>query len=152
MRFMKTFLPAVLLGWISLAGCTKKPTDVEALMQRANAYWDAATVFDLATMYDMEVQALDGSYMAADAVQVLASPTRVATYKLANPKIDGDTATIDLDLQLKISDSPAPGWSLPPRPDFWTKIDGVWYHGKHAVPAAEPPKTPPATMPVPKGT
>lgn len=152
MRFMKTYLLAGLLGGLSVAGCTQKPSDTEALMQRANTYWEAATVFDLATMYDMEIQALDGSYIAADAVQVLASPTRVDQFKLANPKIDGDTATIDLDLSLRIADSPAPGWSLPPRPDYWTKVDGVWYHGKHRAPSAEPSPAPPAETPAPEGS
>lgn len=129
MRLVRSFFLASLAGICVLAGCEPKKTDAELLMERANAYWEAARLFDLVTMFDMELSAKDGRYLAADAARVLTAPTRVRGYQLSNPQVTGDSGTVELTLTLVMAKYGGKGWDQPPSLDKWTKVDGVWYHG-----------------------
>lgn len=156
MRPVRFFFLASLSGFFALAGCEPKKTDAELLMERANAYWEAARLFDLLTMYDMELPAKDGRYLAADAASVLTAPTRVRGYQLSNPQINGDSGTVELTLTLVMAKYGGKGWDLAPSQDKWTKVDGVWYHGitkeqaeaaKAAAGKAASPQAPTASPP-----
>lgn len=132
----KTFhLWILLTAVIGLAGCertaetTRDANETDVLMKRANEYWEAARLFDLRTMYDMELAVKEGRYIPADAAAVLAAPTRIAKYELKNPAVTGDSGTVELAMSVVMAKYGGRGWDLAPRQDQWTKVDGVWYHG-----------------------
>lgn len=181
MRFHRLSKFTVLFGLLALAGCEPKKSDTELLMERATAYWEAARLFDLVTMYDMEMAARDGRYLAADAAEAFSGPNRVLKYQLSNPQVDGNSGTVELALTLVMTKYGGKGYDLNPSQDKWTKVDGVWYHGltkeqaeqaakavakpaspstpstdnslkPQVSPPAVPESTPPAAMPKASGT
>ncbi len=151
MRRCRLYLLVGLLGSLIVAGCAEKKTDEELLMERAKTYWEAARIFDLPTMFHLESSSLDGRLIAADMTKVLASETRLQKYELRNPRIDGDTATIDADLTLVLTTTGGKGWDQPAKPDHWVRINGQWYHGMPKPKQEPPPAAQPAPPPAPAG-
>lgn len=148
MRLHTANIFAGLIACLFLVGCAEKKTDTDLLMERANAYWEAARLFDLITMFHMEAPSLDGRLIAADMTKVIVAPTRLVKYQLKNPKINGESATIDLDLTLVLADAGGKGWDQPTKQDKWSKINGQWYHGLPKPKEAPPkPAAPPAAAP-----
>lgn len=129
----KRFLCLAILGCFPLAGCEppKPPkSEAEVLLDRAHAYWEAARVFDLYTMYQMELGVKEGRFIAADLGKMLTgSKTRVVSFELKNPQVNGDTGTVELDLRVTLNAVGGKGWNVAPTQDKWNKVDGVWYHG-----------------------
>lgn len=120
-------LPMITL-FANLAGCAAQPvkTPEQALTERVNKYWTAVKLRDIATLYPLEADSVDGSLTAADAKKKYNSKTAVLGYKIRNITIDGENALVALDTENLLPQFHKPFTHI--IMDRWVLIDGEWYH------------------------
>jgi hypothetical protein len=104
-----------------------------ALMQRANAYWEAIRVNDLQTAYQLEAETAVGNLLPHDVEVKPEWGLRVVQFRLGKIEIDGDMAEIDVTTiltMLEFNGNVFPGGT---KKDVWTFVDGQWFHGMSSI-------------------
>lgn len=118
---------------VATAGCGESRGTREQLLTRAGAYWEARRINDLATIYKMEAAAEEG-HMSPDQVQKAPfGRIQLVGYTFREVKIEGDNASMIVDLKITIPDLKGKSVGGPSTVDRWSFIDGDWYHGLSAA-------------------
>lgn len=129
------FLRSPILGMLvlCLGGCSGNPekTPEQALVGRAQAYWEAGKLRDFATVYRLESDALDGK-LRPDQAQRTAPQSRLLSYEFKHIQIHDKEAEIEVVGKFSLPQLHQPFTSI--TVDHWILIDGQWYHRTSASP------------------
>jgi len=95
-------------------------------LERANAYWKAGEIRDLATVYAIEAGSLTGA-LSPEIVRRSLERSRLLGYELGAIQIDGNHALIEVQTEYSVQGLR----SVVPmtRRDHWVFTEGDWYHG-----------------------
>lgn len=103
-----------------------------ALRERVKAYWDARKINDLQTLYSMETATVEGKLRPDQVSRTQFSTLRIVGYNITDVKITGDKAEIKLDTEVMHPAIEGKALVGPSIVDYWTHIDGKWYHGERS--------------------
>lgn len=106
-----------------------------ALRERAKVYWDARRINDLQTLYSMETGTVEGRLRPDQMSRNQYSTLRVVGYSITDVKITGDRGELKLDTEVMHPAIEGKALVGPSIADYWTLIDGKWYHGERSKPA-----------------
>ena len=125
-RLLLLAILGVLALW--LGGCAVQPakTPEQSLAERARTYWDAAKVHDLATLYRLEADALEGKLKPDDMPQRMSSGSQMISYEFKQIQIHGKEAEIEVTAKFALPQLHQPFTNT--TKDHWILIDGQWYH------------------------
>jgi hypothetical protein len=122
-------------AWLAVAASAGVAAAAEgdaALRERAKAYWDARKINDLQTLYSMETATAEGRLRPDQMSRTQFSTLRIVGYTLTDVKITGETATIKLDTEVMHPAIEGKVLMGPSLVDYWTLMDGTWYHGERS--------------------
>jgi hypothetical protein len=118
--------------WVAVTasvGVAVEAAGEAALRERAKVYWDARKINDLQTLYSMEAGTAEGWLRPDQMSRNQYSTLRVVGYTITNVKITGDKGELKLDTEVMHPAMPGKALMGPSIVDYWTLIDGKWYHG-----------------------
>lgn len=118
---------------VATAGCGENKPTREQLLKRAEAYWEARRINDLHTIYNMEAAAVEGRMTPDQLGKAPFGRISLVAYEFREIKIEGDNASIIVDLEITIPEFKGTSVSGPSTTDRWTFINGDWYHGLSAA-------------------
>lgn len=128
----------VIGAWLAVTTLASAAVGVEgeaALRERAKIYWDARKINDLQTLYSMETATLEGRLRPDQMSRTQFSTLRIVGYNITDVKITGDKAEIKLDTEVMHPAIEGKALVGPSIVDYWTFMDGKWYHGERSKPA-----------------
>ena len=119
-----------ILGVVLLWGCAtmvSKPPE-QALLERAQSYWQARRLHDLQTAYAMESAAQPrGTMTAFDYTQRFRNSATLHTSKIQKVTVNGSQGEVLVAVELMLPMAGRPIIKDTSRA-VWVRIDGVWYH------------------------
>ncbi len=125
----------VVLSAATLMGCAAKPavpseskpdTSSEALLKRAQAYWDRVKANDNVSAWAYEAQSKDSRWSIEDYLKkggIAYSSVKVLGVK----SVDGAAALVDVEMTYSAPLQRIKDQKIRTE-DQWEVIDGVWYH------------------------
>jgi len=128
-----------ILGIVLLWGCAtmaSKPPE-QALLERAQSYWEARRLHDLQTAYAMESTAQPrGTMTAFDYAQRFRNRAALHTTEIQNVTVNGNQGEVLVALEMML---PIRGRAIvkDTSRQAWVRIGGVWYHQT----STQPPRT-----------
>lgn len=123
------------LAFAASAGVAAAGGDEAALRERAKLYWEARKINDLQTLYSMEAATEEGRLRPDQMSRNQFSTLRIVGYSFTDVKIAGGKAQIKLDTEVMHPAIEGKTLMGPAIVDYWTRIDGKWYHGEPPKPA-----------------
>lgn len=127
-----------LLSIMSSVGCatTSPETKAEsraALEKRAEAYWEAQRINDMATVYRMEIPAESSGKQAPPVAAYSSRGKRgqqsdLVGFKIKDVQVDGNKGMVDVEYAHAIYFFGKPHVTETKVKDRWKRVDGEWYH------------------------
>lgn len=125
--FIQSVLFAVLVAGYFWRDYISKHSE-EALLRRANQYWEAIKLNDLVTAYKLEAETVNGGLLPHDVELKHDWGIRIVNFKLGSVQYFDDYATIELSTEITLPDSTKTR-NRRPVEDVWTFTKGQWFHG-----------------------
>jgi len=110
-----------------------KPSE-QALLERAQRYWQARQTRDLATVLELEEAGRPGGWLnAMNVANAVGAGIRLSQVRVSVPKIDGATAqvTVSANAQYEVMALVPGTFRQQAVQDPWVLVDGLWYHKTH---------------------
>jgi hypothetical protein len=129
-----TMISSVLMlavaGYGIYAGLDFRSRHSEArLLERANTYWGARVVNDLATAYELEAEAVSGNLLPHEVKKGVDYGVRLTGYEVGTVSYYEGHAEVQVKLQVTWPDSKTQTRWKPAIKDLWTFTHGQWFHG-----------------------
>jgi|UPI00047DB4E4 hypothetical protein len=122
----------VWLAVVTSVGVAAGAEGEAALRERVKAYWDARKINDLQTLYSMETATVEGRLRPDQMSRTQFSTLRIVGYSITDVRITGDKAEIKLDTEVMHPAMQGKALVGPSIVDYWTYVDGNWYHGERS--------------------
>lgn len=145
----------VLCGLATLLACARVPvsgiastqperparSDHEVLRERAQAYWQARMIDDMAKAYTFENSLMRSQVPLMYYIRTIGTGIKLTGVEVNDARIDGDQADVFVGME---GHHMIPGWHSTQTKrtliDDWQKIDGEWFHviDFHLIRAGKP--------------
>jgi hypothetical protein len=133
---IRNWLTLIAAFWLAgLAGCStlaSKPPE-QALLERAQRYWQARQVRDLATILELEEAGRPGGWLTAmNVANLIGAGIRLSQVQVSTPIVDGATGQVTVSANAQyMAMAIVPGTFHQVVKDPWVLSDGRWYHKTH---------------------
>lgn len=101
----------------------------KTLLERADRYWNAVRLNDLATAYGLDAEAARGTLQPHEVDKGRDWSIRLVSFTLGEITYYDNHAEILLTKEVTWPDSKTKTHQKPPVKDLWTFMKGQWYHG-----------------------
>ncbi len=102
----------------------------EALLSRASAYWESIRINDLVTAYQMEAETIAGTFLPHEVALRRNFDMRLVSYVLGDAVfLDDNSAEIAINGRYTMMEFGGQDFPVGGAKDYWTYMNGNWYHG-----------------------